>query len=99
MWSPNGHELFYVTRDQHIMVVDYTVSGSSFVAGKPRVWSDQRFLVSPGGGPFPPVALAPDGKRFAIMRYANGTMDPPSNLRLTFLLNFSDELQRRVPNR
>jgi serine/threonine-protein kinase len=96
MWSPNGRELFFLTRDQHILVVDYTAKNNEFVVSKPRIWSEQRFLRNPGGGPFPPVALSPDGKRFAVMLYPNGTAESPNSLRLTFLLNFSDELQRRV---
>jgi Tol biopolymer transport system component len=36
-WSRNGHELFYRTKDQRIMVTNYTAKGESFVAGKPRV--------------------------------------------------------------
>ena len=37
-WSGNGHELFYRTLDQRIMVANYAVKGGTFVADKPRVW-------------------------------------------------------------
>ena len=94
-WSPSGHQLFFTTRDEHIMVVDYAAKDNDFVHSAPRIWSDQRFLRNPGGGPFPPVALAPDGKRFAVMLYPSGSAER-TGLRLTFLLNFFDELQRRV---
>ena len=36
MWSRNGHELFFETLDNHIMVAAYAVKGDSFVADKPR---------------------------------------------------------------
>src|SRR5262249_26154134 len=32
VWSRSGHELFYRTEDQRIMVASYTVKGESFVA-------------------------------------------------------------------
>ena len=44
IWSNNGRELFYETPDYRIMVVDYTVSGDSFVPGKPRLWSDKQIF-------------------------------------------------------
>ena len=37
VWSRNGHELFYRTEDQRIMVANYTVKGGTFVADKPCV--------------------------------------------------------------
>jgi serine/threonine-protein kinase len=67
-WSSNNRELFYETLDYRIMVVDYTVNGASFVAGKPRLWSDRQ-LLSLG---VVNLALAPDGKRFAVSRYRKG---------------------------
>jgi serine/threonine-protein kinase len=96
-WSPNGHELFFFSLDQRIMVVEYTAMGDSFAPGTPRVWSQQQILRNRGGGPFQPFALAPDGKRFAVLLYPDGTTERQNPLRLTFLLNFGDELRRRVP--
>jgi len=46
MWSRNGHELFFETLDNHIMVAAYKEKGDSFVAVKPRVWSEKQI----GGG-------------------------------------------------
>ena len=37
-WSRNGKELFYRAQDSKLMVVAYTASGDSFVAGKPQLW-------------------------------------------------------------
>jgi Tol biopolymer transport system component len=42
MWSRNGHELFFETLDNHVMVTTYAVKGDSFVADKPRVWSEMQ---------------------------------------------------------
>jgi serine/threonine-protein kinase len=78
------------------MVVEYTVRGDSFVAGRPRVWSEQHMLdlISP---PVPSYDLAPDGKRFAVILYADGTAEEKPITHVTFLLNFFDELRRRAP--
>jgi serine/threonine-protein kinase len=97
IWSPNGRELFFRARDGRIMVADYSAKGDSFVAAKPRVWSEKKILLNRGGGPFMPYALAPDGKRFAVVLYTDGTSEQQSVLQLNFLLNFFDELRRRVP--
>jgi serine/threonine-protein kinase len=95
VWSPKAHQLFFVAR-QGIMVADYTATGDSFTPGKPRLWSPHPILFNYGGGPFQPYALAADGKRFAVMLYPDGTTERHSTLHLTFLLNFADELRRRV---
>ena len=73
-----------------IMVADYIVRGSSFEASKPRVWSKQRLLPTA----FTNFDLAPDGRRFAIVPDAGAS---PTEVRVTMLLNFFDELRRRLP--
>jgi len=96
VWSGNGRQLFYVAQ-KGITVADYTATGDSFTPGKPRLWAPHPILLNYGGGPFQPYALAPDGKRFAVMLYPDGTAERQSRLHLTYLLNFADELRRRVP--
>ena len=79
------------------MVADYTANGKAFSPGRPRVWSRQQILLNVTGGPFQPYALTPDGKRFAVLLYPDRTTERRNSLHLTFLLNFGDELRRRVP--
>lgn len=94
MWSNNGRELFYErSSDHHIMVVDYAVHGDSFVPGKPRLWSGTRIFM-PGNTN---LALAPDGKRFAVFPRPENEEPESGSVHVTFLLNFFDELRRRVP--
>jgi len=78
--------------DGYIHVVDYALSGDSFSAGKPRLWLDRR--ISAGGGQF--FDLAPDGKRIVALP-SNNTGNRTVNVHLTFLVNFFDELRRRLP--
>jgi serine/threonine-protein kinase len=94
IWSANRRELFYVTLDGHIMVTDYTVNGKTFSPGKPRQWCDTPILLTGG---YPPLDLAPDGKRFAIFPTAETAGDQKGSVHVTFLINFFDELKRRLP--
>jgi hypothetical protein len=96
LWSPNGRELFFLGPDRRIMATDYTAKGDSFSSGTPRVWSQHQILLNVTGGPFQPYALTPDGKRFVVVLYPDGTTERRNPMHLTFLLNFGDELRRRV---
>ena len=95
IWSRNRRELFFLSPDRRIMVASYTVKGDSFAPGKPQVWSQKRLLERPSST----FDLAPNGKRFAVFLYPDGTAEEEHKLTdsITVLLNFGDELQRRVP--
>jgi len=92
-WSKNGHELFYETADNRIMVVDYSVEGPSFVPGKPRVWSDRQLFNAGAAN----ADLAPDGKRFAVFALPQTRPGDKGSVHVTMLLNFFDELKRKLP--
>jgi hypothetical protein len=70
------------------------VKGGAFVADKPRVWSAQRL-----GGSFAMknVDLAPDGKRVVALMPVETADAQQAQRQVTFLLNFFDELRRKVP--
>jgi serine/threonine-protein kinase len=95
-WSRSSHELFFEALDNRIMVVGYTVKGDSFVADKPRIWSD-----TPLAGAVNTTKnfdLAPDGKRIAAFMAATETKGAvEAQNHVVFLLNFFDELRRKVP--
>jgi len=88
-WLPNGRELLYQSGDQ-IMRVGYRVSGNSFVAETPRVWATN--VRSDGG-----FDLAPDGGRIvaSVPVVAPGAQTREHSV--VFVLNFFDELRRRLP--
>ena len=90
-WSPAGDELFYTNLNANLMAVHYKVKGEAFIRGEERV-------------KFPhPISIlfslrnystAPDGKQFvALLAPQQPENSPPP--RLTFLVNFVDELDRR----
>ena len=98
MWSRGtlgaGHDLFFETLDNHIMAAAYTVKGDSFVTDKPRVWSEKKL----GGiGGQRNVSIAPDGKRIAALLPIKAQEAQRSQSQVVFLLNFFDELRRRLP--
>jgi Tol biopolymer transport system component len=85
-WSSKGGELFYRSlQDFSIMVASYSVAGDSFSPARPRQWNDQRVES---------FDLMPDGKHIVMIP----TAEQKEATRATFLLNFMDDLQRRVPS-
>ena len=94
MWSRNGHELFFETFDNHIMVVAYAVKGDSFVADKPRIWSDRQVAGLPNASKN--VDLAPDGKRIAALMPTETAEGQKAQNHVIFLENFFDEVRRHT---
>ncbi|HEV3254669.1 MAG TPA: protein kinase [Candidatus Acidoferrales bacterium] len=90
-WSRNGKELFYRTLENKIFVAAYTASGDSFHAEKPQLWSPGQF----SGGTIRNYDLAPDGKRFAVLK-APGTGEVAPVSKVTFIFNFFDELRAKI---
>jgi serine/threonine-protein kinase len=102
VWSKAARQLFYVTPQGRVMVVDYTLEGDSFQASKPRLWADQRVgTYLEDGAPFdvgsPSFALTPDGKRIITWVPDEQPKEPKVNLRVTMVVNWFDELRRRLP--
>jgi predicted Ser/Thr protein kinase len=90
VWSRAAHELLFLGGDDHIMAVDYSTQGDSFHAGKPRVWSP---LPVRRTGLRQNFDLSPDGKRVVMFPQP----ESQESLHFTFLLNFFDEVRRKVP--
>jgi Tol biopolymer transport system component/predicted Ser/Thr protein kinase len=93
-WSNNGKELFFSTLSfDQIMVTTYTAADGTFRAGKPRLWSPGQFTNIRNGISF---ALHPDGKRFAVLKADKAEATPPPINKITFILNFFDELRGKA---
>jgi hypothetical protein len=90
VWSRTKPELLYQAGDQ-IMAVSYVVNGDSFKAENPRIWA--RMV---GGTIFD---LALDSTRVAVLTPV-GVLDAAhAEHEVVFLLNWLDELKRRVPTK
>jgi serine/threonine-protein kinase len=96
IWSRDGRELFYETPDNRIMAATYTAKGDSFAADKPRSWSNTQIMDLFGTGIWN-LDLSPDGKRFAAIPRPEATAEQKRSVHVMVLLNFFDELRRRVP--
>ena len=94
VWSRTARELFYRDEDSRIMVATYSVTGATFVADKPRRWSERRLANT---GLTPLFDLAPDGKRFAVLMADEGPEPQALKSHVTLVSNFLEELRRRVP--
>ena len=87
-WAHNGHDLLYRSGDR-IMAARYSARGDTFAAETPRVWLDH----------FSGIAwtLARDDKRALVFAPIESAETSKPDHEVVFLLNFLDELRRRVP--
>jgi len=91
VWSRTGRELFYVdAADSRIMVAGYSVAGDSLSPASPRPWNDSATRSDTRVERFD---LMPDGKRVVMIPAA----EQKEATHATFLLNFMDDLRRRLP--
>jgi serine/threonine-protein kinase len=98
MWSGDGRELFYTRpaapnsgRQQMVAVDVDTADG--FRAGRPRALFESDFAQT---GPFRNYDVTPDGRRFIVARTAPESLPPPVT-QMHVVLNWTAELERRVP--
>jgi eukaryotic-like serine/threonine-protein kinase len=96
-WAPARSEFFFASNDNRLMVAPFSVSGASFQAEKPRVWTDKKFVARPRP-PSRDVAIHPDGKRFALASAQDGADEKIDQIVIVF--DFFDELRRaaKPPN-
>jgi hypothetical protein len=85
VWSRTARELFYQSKPEaQIMVTGYSVAIDSLSLSPPRPWNDTRVES---------FDLMPDGKR--IVAIPSAVQKEVTHA--VFLLNFMDDLRRRVP--
>jgi hypothetical protein len=89
-WSPNGHDLFYGTDDQHLMVARWAVRGGSFVADPPRQWTSRRLADT---GVFPNYDVGPDGRVLALIP-VRSLSHPDAENQATVIFGFFHQLAR-----
>jgi serine/threonine-protein kinase len=92
-WSQTTRELFFLGADDRIMVVSYTTEGGAFSAGRPRPWSPTQVRRD---GVRQNFDVSADGTRVVIFPLP-ATEQTEATLHATFLLNFFDEVRRRIP--
>jgi serine/threonine-protein kinase len=100
VWSRAARQLMYATSEGRIMVVDYTVEGDSFHALKPRLWTDKQIGTNLEVLPFGVgriFDLTPDGRRIIAWEPQEQPKEAKVGLHVTMVLNWFDEVRRRLP--
>lgn len=92
-WSRSGREIFFESLDHRIMVAAYRIQGDTFAADEPQLWFNQSLLLYTNQRNY---ALAPDGKRLIIPEPKELDLQETGSLHVTVLINFFDELARRI---
>jgi hypothetical protein len=87
-WARTGNELFY-SAPNGASVVCYTTKGDSFVASPSQRLPQFANPLLAG-----PADIMPDGKQFVVVTVGSDAATHVT--RVTFLLNFADELRRRL---
>jgi Tol biopolymer transport system component len=92
VWNRNSRELFYRSGDR-MMAVDVSLQ-PTFTAGKPRVLFQGQYFASVF--PFTGTAydVSPDGQRFLMVKQTEQTA---ASVQLNVVVNWTEELKRRVP--
>jgi serine/threonine protein kinase/Tol biopolymer transport system component len=91
VWNPNGRELFYRSGER-MMAVDIATQ-PSLAAGKPRMLFQGPYELSPATSPNYDVSR--DGQRFLMLKAGDADEGAPAQINV--VLNWFEELKRRVP--
>jgi hypothetical protein len=79
--------------DGRLMAASYMIRGGSFVPEKPRLWTARKLATIGFGQNFD---LAPDGERVAGILPADTPESRETLRHITLMLNFPDEVRRRM---
>jgi serine/threonine-protein kinase len=97
VWARTGRELYYFNNaENHIMVAAYTAGEDSFSPVKSRIWSGAQIL-EPNNG-FSNLDAAPDG-RFVVAPRLEAPVGEKGSVHVTVLLNYLDELRRKMAHK
>jgi hypothetical protein len=92
-WTQDGRHLFFRTDENKVMVADCTMNKDTFASANVHAWSATPLADI---GPQANFDVAPDGKRVIGILPGRQDGQTPKH-QVVFLLNFFDELRRRVP--
>jgi Tol biopolymer transport system component len=93
LWSPDGREIYYRRNwGDQVMAVSFVAESTAPRVGKPRLLFEGRYEEGLSYGRR--YDLAPDGKRFLMIRESE---PPPPPTQYNVVLNWFEELKRLVP--
>jgi serine/threonine-protein kinase len=94
VWSRNAREVFYRSGNKMMAVATTTQPG--FSAGKPQVLFEGEYFIKRFPTMGPAFDVSPDGQRFLMVKE---TDQAPSLTQINVVLNWFEELKRRVPTK
>jgi serine/threonine protein kinase len=89
-WSPDGRTLFFLSADNHLMAVPYTVSGDVFGPGRPHQWTRE-----PLANVVQNYTVGPDSHRVAALVPEGGAQQARSSRHVVLVLNPFDDIAAR----
>jgi serine/threonine-protein kinase len=94
-WAKNGRELFYQRGNNALQTMAVDVeTAKTFQSGPPHLLFEGSYATN---GPMRGYDVAPDGEHFVLMgRSAKDVPEPPVK-QMHIVLNWTEELKRRVP--
>jgi hypothetical protein len=99
LWSPSGKEVFFRSLDgRQVLSVPFDAK-SGLTQGNPTVLFEGPYASYLGGFRLRAYDVTPDGKRFVMLKELPGTGGSSASAQLTVVLNWFEELKRRVPTR
>lgn len=97
IWDPNGRELFY-RNDRTVMSVPVTSTGRTFSYGNPRMLFAGSYVPEESGvSEGRSYALAPDGRRFLMMKEQGRPEGSSGATQIVVILNWVEELTQLKP--
>jgi eukaryotic-like serine/threonine-protein kinase len=87
-WRPDGKELFYISSDKKMMVVEVKGEGATFERGAPRALFDVR--IPSFNTPLAQFAVTADGQKFLVAKPVGENTSTP----ITVVLNWTADLKR-----
>ena len=82
MWSPDGHQLFYLTPDDRLSGLDVNPGEGTFGFAKAKPILETRIAGWERANPGRPYTITPDGQRFLVSVASSAPMP------ITLLLNW-----------
>jgi eukaryotic-like serine/threonine-protein kinase len=104
LWARDGQELFYmmVTGDEATLMSVRVERAATWTASKPtKLFSGRFFFADDAGGIGEGRAydVSRDGRRFLMIKQADGGQQPPAPRQITVVQHFDEELKRLVPTK
>jgi serine/threonine-protein kinase len=94
LWSPDGRELFYLNGDA-VMAVAVATKPTFNIVGTPQILFRGTYVPSREHDTWD---IAPDGKRFLMMKEAGVTAGGGPR-KINIVVNWFEELKQRVPSK